>query len=349
MKPLFKSDLDEILETSRDDLMALRGGRVFITGGTGFFGKWIVESLMHARERLLDGKLELTVLTRSCANARRVFAGAFGFEEVSWHEGDVATFAPPAGAFSHVIHAATPARASLNDNDPLKMLEITISGTRRVLEFARRASCSRFLLTSSGAVYGPQPPDLYGIPEDFRGYLDSMDPKNAYAIGKLTSEHLCRHFASDSMPSGDLACLIARCFAFVGPGLPLDEHFAIGNFIGDALAGRKIIIQGDGSPYRSYLYPTDLMAQLLAILVRGESCRPYNVGSPTAYSIREVAAETSAQTDVGTETLGKPQPGARAARYVPDISRVMTELNLKPRVDLTHSIRRTLLWHRGRS
>ncbi len=166
-----------------------------------------------------------------------------------------------------------------------------------------------------------------------------MEPKNAYAIGKLASEHYCRHYASDQM-----ACLIARCFAFVGPGLPLDEHFAIGNFIGDALAGRKIVIKGDGTPYRSYLYPTDLMSQLLAILIRGESCRPYNVGHDKAWSIRETAEAVDRLTSVGLEVQGKAMPGVRALRYVPDAKEIKT-LSPKSLLDLSTAIQRTLQWH----
>jgi nucleoside-diphosphate-sugar epimerase len=339
VKPLFKSDLNEILEASRQDLLALKGARIFVTGGTGFFGKWIVETLMHARELLLGGDLEVTVLTRNPAQARKVFEGAFDLGQISWHEGDISSFSFPEGKFSHVVHAATPARASINDNEPLKMLEITISGTQRVLEFAKHASVSRFLLTSSGAVYGPQPPDLYGIPEDYRGFVDPMEPKNAYAIGKLSSEHYCRHYASDQM-----ACLIARCFAFVGPGLPLDEHFAVGNFISDALAGRPIVIKGDGTPYRSYLYPTDLMCQLLAILTRGESCRPYNVGHEKAWSIREIAQSVDQLTGVGFEVQGSPMPGARAARYVPKTDR-LKDLRLSQPLELIPSLERSLKWN----
>lgn len=341
MKPLFKSDLNEILESSREDLLSLRGARVFVTGGTGFFGKWIVETLIHAKNRLPDGDLDLTVLTRNRAQAQKVFEGAFDVDQVRWHEGDITTFDFPRGAFTHVIHAATPARASLNDNDPLRMLDITISGTRRVLEFAKQSGVSRLLLTSSGAVYGPQPPELYGIPEDYRGFLDPMESKNAYSIGKLASEHFCRHYASDQM-----ACLIARCFAFVGPGLPLDEHFAIGNFIGDALAGHKIVVKGDGTPYRSYLYPTDLMIQLLAVLARGESCVPYNVGSEKAYSIREIAEAVSAETGVGAEILGTPQPGALAARYVPSTAR-LARFNLPLAKVLISSIQQTMAWNQN--
>jgi dTDP-glucose 4,6-dehydratase len=224
------------------------------------------------------------------------------------------------------------------------MLEITISGTQRTLEFAKRAGATRFLLTSSGAVYGAQPPELYGIPESYPGHLNPMDPKNAYAIGKLASEHLCRHFASQKM-----ACLIARCFALVGPGLPLNQHFAIGNFIGDALARRKMIIKGDGTPYRSYLYPTDLMIQLLAILVRGASCDPYNVGHPEAVSIRQTAEAVGTLTDTAFEILGVPEKGARAVRYVPNVEKVerlIGDQRKRPLRSLNASIQSTLQWHR---
>ena len=210
MKPLFKSDLNEILEHSREDLLALKGARIFITGGTGFFGKWILETLMHARVQLLDSDLKITVLTRSPKKSQELFQNSFSVESIQWWEGDIRTFSFPSGHFSHIIHAATPARASINDESPNEMLGITALGTGRALEFAKHSSATRFLLTSSGAVYGSQPSELYGIPEDHAGFIDPMDPKNAYAVGKLFSEHACRLAATPH-----LNCLIARCLSLI--------------------------------------------------------------------------------------------------------------------------------------
>ena len=342
MKPLFKEDLEQILAQSHEDLLSLKGGHLFVTGGTGFFGKWILESLSYANQRLLGGTLKITALARDPARAKSLYAETRAANSVEWISGDIATFSFPEGSFSHVIHAATPARASVNELAPLTMLETTVQGTLRTLEFARKAGVSRFLLTSSGAVYGQQPSDLYGVPESHPGSLNPMDSKNAYAIGKLLSEHFCRHYSNSQ-----LKCLIARCFAFVGPGLPLDEHFAIGNFIGDALAGKKITIKGDGTPFRSYLYPTDLMVHLLAILARGESCTPYNVGSAQAIDIRGTAEAVSRVAGGSYEVLGTPDPSRAPTRYVPDTSKIVRELIPQLPLPLDQAILRTLQWHKG--
>ena len=219
------------------------------------------------------------------------------------------------------------------------MYAVIVDGTRRVLEFAADAGVTRLMLTSSGAVYGPQPPELPHLPETYHGA-----PVTAYGKGKLHAEQLCTEAGSQL---GFIA-LLPRCFAFVGPYLNLNIHFAIGNFIRDCLAGRPIVIQGDGTPLRSYLYAADLAEWLWAILLKGEHARPYNVGSDEAISIRDLSYKVRAYagTDTPVTIQGAPVPNVPPARYVPSIERARNELGLYPRCPLDEAIRRIFAWQR---
>ena len=224
------------------------------------------------------------------------------------------------------------------------MLETIVEGTRHVLEFAKRCEAKRFLLLSSGAVYGPQPNDLTHLPELYPGAPDPMDPRSAYGEGKRQAELLC----TLAHRTSGLPTMIARCFAFVGPRLPLDEHFAIGNFIRDALNGGPIHVKSDGTPSRSYLYAADLAIWLWHILLRGEPCRPYNVGSNRAVSIAQVANVVAECAGPGVDVRIARQPGhgRPADRYVPSVERARSELGLRQTIDLDEAVRKTLRWHR---
>jgi len=339
------ADLEHVLAHTRELWEELRGQRLFITGGTGFFGCWLLESFAWANDRLGLGASAL-VLSRDPGAFARKAPHLAAHPAIQFHVGDVRSFESPAGGFSHIIHAATEASAKLNEEDPLRMLDTIVQGTRRALDFARHCGASRFLLTSSGAVYGRQPPNLTHIPEDYVGGPDPTDPRSAYGEGKRVAEMLCTLYARQH----GLQAKIARCFAFVGPYLPLDAHFAIGNFIRDGLQGGPIQVKGDGTPYRSYLYAADLAIWLWTILFRGESCRPYNVGSGEAITIGELAKMVAQDfgPEVGVRVAKEAVPGQSPERYVPSVERAATELRLLPIIPLPEAIRRTSQWHRSR-
>jgi dTDP-glucose 4,6-dehydratase len=335
------SDLDHVLAHTRGLWDDLRGARLFITGGTGFFGCWLLESFVWANDCLgLDAAA--VVLTRDADAFVQKAPHLARHPSVTLHPGDVRTFAFPAGRFSHVIHAATTSSAPM---DPLPMFDTIVNGTRRTLEFARQSGTRRFLLTSSGAVYGRQPEELTHVSEDYAGGPDPADANQAYAEGKRAAEMLCAVYA-DAV----LQPTIARCFAFVGPYLPLDAHFAAGNFIRDALRGGPIRVSGDGTPYRSYLYTADLAIWFWTILLRGQPLRPYNVGSEAQISIADLARSVARRfTPESAVHVAHPAVVAHPAdRYVPSVARARRELGVAMTVSLDDALTRAVEWNRNR-
>lgn len=320
----------------------LARGRVFLTGGTGFVGKWLISTLIEANRRL-ELRCELVVLSRdpdAFASTSPELASARGLSLV---KGDIRSFDLPTGPFSHVIHAATDVVAK---NTALDAFDTCVDGTRRALALAKRSGTTDFLLVSSGAVYGRQPPTMHGIREEHTGAPDPLAIGSAYGEGKRVSEWLCVAVAADS----DLRVKVARCFAFVGPYLALDKQFAIGNFMRDAMAGKKVVIQGDGTPYRSYLHAADMAAWLWSILLRGEPNAAYNVGGEEAVSIAELARRVSRVlgSSAPVETTRTAPPEQLAERYVPDVTKARTELGLAPPIPLDEAIARTAHWHQQR-
>ena len=336
-KPLTTEDLAHVVEHARSSFETLRDANLFVTGGTGFFGHWLLESLLYANRELGLG-VRATVLTR---NAR-------GFAEKSPHiandaaitllEGDVRGFAFPTERHTHVLHAATDSGGQQVGLGPGELAAAILEGTERVLEFAEQTGAGRLLYTSTGAVYG-RSTTLLHTPES---YLESNNPSlpvDSYEAAKREAELLClRHM--------ELNPVLARCFAFVGPHLPLDQHFAIGNFVGAAIEGRPIHIKGDGTPRRSWLYMADLAVWLWTMLAQGEAGRAYNVGSDEGMSIAEAARLTAAtlRPGLGIQIDGVADPAAALNSYVPDIARAREELGLEVRMPLAGALRRTAEW-----
>jgi dTDP-glucose 4,6-dehydratase len=337
---LDRADLEEMLSHAEADFRALSNARLLVTGGTGYVGRWLLEGLLHANRALQLG-MRLTVLSRQPERFAKAHPHLGHDPAVSFIAGDIRDFVFPQGEFTHAIHAATDV---ITDNAALETFDVTISGTRRLLEFCRAHRVGRVLLLSSGAVYGATPPSVQRIEEDQAGALRTDALSSAYGIGKAATEWLGTAYGAD----GALQCSSARVFAQIGPYLALDRQFAAGNFIANVLRGESIIITGDGTPHRSYMYGTDLVCWLLAILVRGQPNRAYNVGSDAAISIADLAAaiaRTAGTRQADIRILGTPLPRAAPSYYVPDITRARHELGLDITVSFEVALRRTLAWY----
>jgi UDP-glucuronate decarboxylase len=308
--------------------------RALVTGGTGFFGRSLLRFWLE-EERPPE---EVCIITRE---PERFLAQnpEFGGHPWLWfHRGDVLKTGslPTLARFTHLIHAATESTNGPN-HAPLDQYTKIVDGTRNMLDYAVSKGICRFLLTSSGGVYGRQPRNIEEINEEYDGAPDTLDTKNAYSVAKRSAEHLCALYRERH----GLETVIARCFAFIGRDLPRNAHFAAGNFIRDALYSNEIHVHGDGTAVRTYLDQRDLAKWLTRLLERGNAGEAYNVGSDIAITIEDLATKV--------RNLLSPQKSIRIAVapqkqndrniYVPSIAKARDQLGLSIRYDLEQAIK----------
>jgi nucleoside-diphosphate-sugar epimerase len=345
LPPLPAGDLGHVLAHTREFWPQAKGARFFITGGTGFFGVWLLESFAHANDTLGLG-MRAVILTRNPAAFAQRSPHLVGRGDLEFLKGDLATFVFPSGKFTHLINCAAETGVWTNHESAAGLLDRIAQGLGHLLDFAVAAQVENFLQVGSGAVYGPQPPEVTHLSEDHPGLAAPLPPGAIWAEGKRLEEALAQAHAGRH----GYALKIARGFAFVGPHLPLDANYAIGNFIGEGLRGGPIHIAGDGTPYRSYLYAADLAIWLWTLLFAGPAGRAYNVGSddgrPIASHARCVAEICGIVSPV--EVALAADPARPVARYVPDIRRARAELGLDAWIPEEEGIRRTVAWHRAK-
>lgn len=325
------ADLTHILRLAGAELESLREQKIFITGGTGFFGKWLLGALCHANRELKLG-LRMTVLSRDPAAFHQNHPEAASLPGLDFIQGNVVHFSPPQARFDFIVHAATDTTVFTNDADEQGRSRAIIDGTRRIIDLTHNSGAKRLLNISSGAVYGPATSQSTGAKEDDYPSAQAITP---YGKAKREAEDLCAASAIDFVT--------ARAFAFLGPHLPLDAHFAAGNFLRDAHRHAPILVRGDGTALRSYLHPADLAVWLLCILLRGERGRAYNVGSDevvsTAQLARLMAVAVHPRVDVVIQSAQAQGP---QNIYLPNVLRARTELKLDVWIPIRDAIARTL-------
>jgi nucleoside-diphosphate-sugar epimerase len=331
-----RDDLEEILRAAAPDLDALRGSKIFLTGGTGFFGKWLL-GVLDLADRELGLGLALTVLSRDPDRFAERWPEAARRPGWTFFEGEVADVPILLHRYDYVVHAAADTTVFTTAAQEAERTRTIVAGTERMLELATRSGARRMLFVSSGAVYGAASGRRNGArEEEFR----AARPVTPYGIAKHAAEKACLESKVD--------CVIARAFAFLGPHLPLDAHFAAGNFLRNALRGGPIEVRGDGTALRSYLYPGDLVVWLLGILARGQRGAAYNVGSDEVVSTVELARVIAGEVSPAPEVvIQSREPQGPQNIYLPDIKRARSELGLEVRVPLREAVRRTLKFSRA--
>lgn len=316
---------------------------LLVIGGSGFFGKSILDA--YGRGRLAPWDIGRIIVVGRSADRFNAFP-ALHSPGVEFLRADITT-AETLPAADIVIHAAASTdEASYRENPDAESRNVH-AGTANYCRIARQYHrASQIVYVSSGAVYGVQAPDIYGVPEVLsEASIASMpDGKRQYAIAKRQSEQIVQTLAQDG-----LAVSIARCFAFVGRWLPRNQHFAIGNFIEDGLQGRPVTVKARTPVYRSYMHADDLVTWLMTIAAHAApmentaaGCPVYNVGSPEAVLMGDLAKMVADCFGVAAQVPILADLEQGIDRYVPSIAKASAELGLTLEYDLAGALAATI-------
>lgn len=331
--PIVEEDIRFVQATCRSELQALSGKALLLTGGSGFIGSYLVESII-AFNRAHDGApCRLLLPTRSLAATGKKWPHFFDIKDVVWFAWDGRTLERPSDGCDYVIHAASPADPARYLQAPTQTMEDIANGASAVLHYARQNGVSALLYLSSGAAYGRQVAAMDSLVEDDLGAPDLTDPASCYGEAKRYAELLCR---ASRVPT-----IIARLFAFIGPYQDIDGSLAVLDFIRQTVRDRTIRIHGDGSAVRTYCYASDLAIGLWKLLLNGKPSELYNVGADAPrVSIRELADLIARQVgNLEIVVEGKAGSGMRS-RYVPSTAKFRQFHSAQ--IDPAEGLRRTL-------
>jgi len=331
-------DVEKIISRLDGDVQSFHNKKILITGGTGFFGRWLLQILCTLIE---DKKfrIEIFVVSRNPNKFLRKYNNYLFDKYLYFIEGDICDFRLPDLDIDYLIHmATTSAGETYSGEDQLKKIDVLYRGTKNTLNNSTRCNVKKVLFTSSGVVYGPPATDKFFLETDLIA-PSTTNIGSALGEGKRLAEYLISYYAQN----GKYDYSIARCFSFYGPFLPLDVHYAIGNFVYDALYSPEIIIKGNGEALRSYLYIGDAWVWLLKMLINADN-EVFNVGSDIPISIKRLASVVgnTLSQDKNIKLLGLDFEAGNFKRnlYIPNSNKIKEEFGVLEWTNLESGLRK---------
>jgi dTDP-glucose 4,6-dehydratase len=317
-------DLMEVANRTKSFHVNFSNSRILVLGGTGFLGSWLVESLLQINKQS-NLNLQIHVPARNASKLTylseknlQVYPHDFGSEKFLGAKGD----------FDYIFHALTPTVS--DDLDPV--LSITKFLLQDIEEWKLPP---RLVHLSSGAVYPKSIASIGPIAEQ-EVSLSTDLTRYGTLKWKLEQEIISK------TQSGIINGISPRLFAFAGPRIPLDAHFAIGNFMSQGIRGKDILVQGNSQTVRSYLHPVDAVIWLLKSAVIKEN-ELLHIGSENGFSMATIAEKVARIFDVNTILSGSEQ---EASIYYPSTFLTRKTLDCSEEIDLDNAITRWKKWIR---
>ncbi|WP_027557029.1 NAD-dependent epimerase/dehydratase family protein [Bradyrhizobium sp. Cp5.3] len=358
LQELLDEDLDAICADLAAEFGAMSGGRLLVTGGGGFLGYYLVQSVLHWNDtRAAGGKINVAVYDNYARGVPEWLEALRGRADLELRRHDMIEPLPKdIGHFDYVVHAAGIASPIFYRAQPLKCIDANVNGLRNLLDYAvaerdRGQPLRGFLFYSSSEIYGDPVSAAIPTPEDYRGHVSCTGPRACYDETKRFGETMCVVYARQE----EIPVRMARPFNNYGPGLKITDGRVISDFAKDIFAGRDIVMLSDGSPTRTFCYATDAITGYFKVLVRGGAGEPYNIGidrpeisiANLAELIVKAAAEVCGYR--GKVVLGKSNEADylidNPNRRCPVIDKARNELGFAPKVLIEDGIYRSLIWY----
>ena len=302
--------------------------RVLVTGGAGFVGSHLCEQLL--------GQGAHVVCLDDLSTGRRRNVAHLSSDRFRLIEHDVTEPFPDVGPVDLVCHLASAAAPADYRARPVQTLRTGSLGTQRALDVAQGRG-ARFLLASTSEVYGD--PVEHPQRETYRGNVDPVGPRSMYDEAKRYAEALTTAYRAEF----GVDTAIARIFNSYGPRMRADDGRMIPTFVGQALAGAPVTVEGDGTQTRSICYVTDTVRGLLALADSGHP-GPVNIGSPNELSVNEIAELVRAACGSTSQIVHVAAAADDPRRRCPDLRRARDQLGWQPQVDISSGLASTIGW-----
>lgn len=306
--------------------------KILLTGGAGFIGSHLCDAMLERGHTVLCVD---NLLTGDVKNIRHHLKD----KRFDFIKHDVTKPLKMAGRIDFILHFASPASPVDYMDYPLETLEVGSSGTRNMLELAKKKK-AKFLLASTSEVYGD--PSVSPQNESYFGNVNPIGPRSVYDEAKRFSEALTSAYRREKLVDAK----IIRIFNTYGPRMKLDDGRVVPNFIKQALTGQPLTVYGDGKQTRSFCFVSDLVEGIYKMMY-SKIADPVNLGNPNEIKIIDFASSIIRLTESRSKISYKPLPADDPKQRCPDITRARKELGWEPKVELTEGLKRTIEFFKG--
>ena len=344
---IVKEDISIIADSIKKDAKKLEHKTLIVSGGAGFIGSYILATIQELNNKYLSKPCKVISIDNFITGRKRRIVEEIKSDNFTFIEADVTKPLDIKGKVDYIIHAAGLASPVYYQKYPLETIESAIYGVRNLLELAKLKKIKSFLYFSSSEIYGDPDPKFIPTPEIYRGNVSAIGPRSCYDESKRLGETICMVFYDKFK----IPVKIVRPFNVYGPGMLPNDYRVVPMFISSALNGKPLPVHDKGNQTRTFCYISDAIVGFLKVLLSKRSGEVYNVGSDMdEINMMKLAMTVSDLFDnkVKVNRIKYPSnyPQDEPRRRCPDLTKIRTQLDYVPSVDLKNGLKRVIQWYK---